>query len=340
MKRLANSGSLALVVGLLGGFVLAPGTARALQCATNFVSVPEAEQSNVPTDTLLWGYARNQTRLLGPSGNVVATDERKLPIAAWSGVPGIFPVLVPREPLEPNASYTIEIDDRGDSAPPQHIVFTTGAGPAGMAPELPVLLSSESVANLSYYEGSIDRFVSLRFEFEGILIGDTGQLGDIATIDALFEQGDANLVGPFGGAEGRFDEDLPMIQWVSRNESMSAGISPCGVWPPGASDYALGRFGVLDLAGNFSGWASVPLELPSLAEAEAAAQEQAAAELEVRRTLNVQQGRPSACSLGLPGVNDPAPTERRRIEWLALAVGLVAAGARRARRHGAGAMAS
>lgn len=45
----------------------------------------------------------------------------------------------------------------------------------------------------------------------------------------------------------------------------------CGVWPPYASDSELGRFGVLDLAGNFSGWASVPLELPSLADAQAAA---------------------------------------------------------------------
>lgn len=313
-----------VALAVMGGLVLAPGTARALQCATNWVTTPESEQTNVPTDTLLWGYAQAGTRLLGPSGNGVAVDERKLPIAAWSGVPGIFPVLVPREPLEPNADYTIELRSPGDPTPPRRIVFTTGEGPTGSAPELPVLLSSEPRAGAGYWDYSLVRVVALSFDFDGILIGDTGQLGDIATIDALFEQGDANLADWNG-------EDVPMIQWASRAESVWAGISDCVVWPAGASDSELGRFGVLDMAGNFSGWTSVPLELPSLAEAQSAA----AADREAQRNLNVQQGRPNACSLELPGGSDAGRRERPRGDLLALAFGLVAAGVRRARRTSA-----
>jgi hypothetical protein len=285
-----------------------------LECATNFVTAPEVDDSNVPTDTLLWGYAAEKTRLLGPSGNVVATDERKLPTALEGGGGlGTLPVLIPREPLEPNADYTIEIDGSGDQAPPRRIVFSTGAGPTDAAPPLPLLLSSEPRTGVDYY-GAF-RAVSLTFDFDGILIGDTGQLGEVASIDALFAQADAALADPN-------DEALPKIQWISRSESLFVGIAACGVWPLGAADSELGRFGVLDRAGNFSGWVSVPLDLPSRADAEA--------EREAQRNLNVQQGRPSACSLGLPGGNGAG--ERSRGGLFALAVGLAVTGARRARR--------
>jgi hypothetical protein len=317
----AMSGVLAMAFAVLGGLALAPGTARALTCATNVVSAPEASETNVPTNTLIWGYPEDVTRLLAPSGNTVAMDERKLPITSDGSSPGLLPVLVPRETLEPNADYTIELDYSGDEFPPQRVVFSTGAGPTSGAPTLPVLLSSEPRAGAGAYATTVARGVSLRFDFDGILIGDTGQLGSIATIDALFEQGDANLADLDGAA-------LPMIQWVSSSDSVWAGISDCAVWPRGASDSELARFGVLDLAGNFSGWTSVPLELPSRSEAELAA----AADLEARRNLNVQQGRPSACSLHLPAGNGARPSEAVRVELLALAFGLVAAGVRRARR--------
>jgi hypothetical protein len=318
VKMVANSGVLAMALGVLGGLALAPGTARALTCATNVVTAPEESATNVPTDTLIWGYPERLTRLLAPSGIAVAMDERLLPITVEYSGAGTLPVLVPRETLEPNADYTIELRDH---FPARRIVFTTGAGPTSGAPALPVLLSSEPRVGASDYTTTVARGVSLTFDFDGILIGDTGQLGSIATIEALFEQGDANLAALDGAA-------LPLIQWVSRSESLWAGISDCGVWPRGASDSELARFGVLDLAGNFSGWASVTLELPSRAEAEVAA----AADLEARRNLNVQQGRPSACSLHLSAGNGPRPSEAARVDLLALAVGLVAAGARRARR--------
>jgi hypothetical protein len=321
VKSLVNSRLLAMAGAVVGSLALTPGTARALSCATNVIIAPEADEANVPTNTLLWGYPRRITRLLGPSGNAVAVDERKLPITVEGGGAGILPVLVPREMLEPNADYTIELDDPEDQSPPRRIVFVTGTGPASRAPTLPLLLSSEPRSGSGAYATSVARGVLLRFDFDGILIGDTGQLGSIATIDALFEQGDANLAELDGAA-------LPMIQWVSSSESVWAGINDCAVWPRGASDSELGRFGVLDLAGNFSGWATVPLELPSREEAEVAA----AAAVEARRTLNVQQGRPSACSLRLPGASGAGPSEAARVGLLALAIGLVAAGARRASR--------
>ncbi|HTV18948.1 MAG TPA: hypothetical protein VMG12_09765, partial [Polyangiaceae bacterium] len=83
------------------------------------------------------------------------------------------------------------------------------------------------------------------------------------------------------------------------------------------SDTASGRFGVLDLAGNFSGWVSVPLELPSLAEVDAAvAEEHLAGEAEgnVQSSLNVQQGRPPACSLRAVG-GLPAKAREPRRDW-------------------------
>jgi hypothetical protein len=310
-----------MALGVLGGLALAPGTARALTCATNVVTAPEESATNVPTDTLIWGYPEGLTRLLAPSGNAVAMDERLLPITVEGGGVGILPVLVPRETLEPNADYTIELDYPGDEFPARRIVFSTGAGSTSGAPALPVLLSSEPSVGTRGFTTAVGRGVSLTFDFDGILIGDTGQLGSIATIEALFEQGDANLAALDGAA-------LPLIQWVSRSESLWAGISDCAVWPRGASDSEVARFGVLDLAGNFSGWASVTLELPSRAEAEVAA----AADREARRNLNVQQGRPSACSLHLSAGNGSRPSGAAGVDLLALAVGLVAAGARRARR--------
>lgn len=337
--KVVQSAGWFLVLRVMAGFVFAPGEARAFECDSNVVTAPKADETNVPTNTLLWGYSGGTTRLIGPSEDVVAMDERRLPIAISGGVPGTFPVLIPRAPLEPNADYRIELQssERDDST---GFIFTTGPGPASAAPALPVLLSSEPSVGLGAL--SVRRGVSLGFDFDGILIGDMGELGAIASIDALLTQGDANLAAferafADGGYEGQAYADLiepsaaalPMIQWVARGESLFAGYSDCGVWPRGASDSELARFGVLDLAGHFSGWASVPLELPSAAEAETVA----AAEREARRVHNVQQGRPSACSLELPGDDREGSSERSRAGLLALAFGVVATGARRARRR-------
>ena len=243
--------------------------------------------------------------------------------AGGPGSLGVLPVLVPREPLEPNADYTIMMD-YGGGFPTDRSVFTTGAGPASGAPALPVLLSSERSMGGSMY--GITRGLSLTFGFDGILIGDTGQLGDALDLDALFEAGDRIVT------ETDYDA-LPIIQWVARDASVFAGISPCGVWPHDASDTALGRFGVLDLAGRFSGWLEVPLELPSQEEAEPVA----AAQLEARKRRNVQQGRPPACSVGVPGDRNPSRREPSLRGLLALGLALTAASGRRAwrRRHDA-----
>lgn len=314
---------------LVGAIALTAGTAQALTCGANIVSAPAAGETDVPTNTLIWGWgylSSQSARLLGPSGEVVAIDKRILPVSEGAGYLGRLPVLVPREPLEPNAEYTIVVD-HGAAYAPSRSTFTTGAGPVSGAPALPELLSSErSVGGGGW---GLTRGLTHTFAFEGILIGDTGQLGDSPDLDALFEAGERldRLV-----AEPSDDDDaLPFIPWVARTESVFTGISPCGVWPRGASEAELGRFGVLDLAGHFSGWIEVPIELPSQEEAERAAAEQ---QLETPNgDLNVQHGRPPACSIGRLDGSAAGRGDASLGGLLALGLALAAAGGRRAWRR-------
>jgi hypothetical protein len=109
--------------------------------------------------------------------------------------------------------------------------------------------------------------------------------------------------------------------------------SATAIWPEGAPDALNGRFGSVDLAGNFSGWADVPLEIPSQAEAQAAVAdelaEQAEAEAEAERVAAANRAmlaeRPST------GACAAAPVRAGRASGLA-SLALVLAAALRRRR--------
>ena len=298
---LAGIGCAALGVSL----AVIPGTAHALSCATNMLTAPAPDQANVPTNALLWGYSLAYTRLLGPSGEVIPLDERALRVAQLDQHRGVVPILVPRGDLQPNTRYTIEVDHAGPGV--DRSEFITGAGPAGEPPAPPTLIASEPVIGLSWSSASVMRWVSLEFqsirERGLILIGISvdparGGTPEVASVESIFV--DDTSLPEEAILEG------PTVEWASQDDWVSAGIADCATWPEGAPDAVNGRFGTFDLAGNFSGWADVSLEIPSLAEAEAgtatarAEQAEAAAEAErvaaANRALLADQPSGGACA--------------------------------------------
>lgn len=114
-------------------------------------------------------------------------------------------------------------------------------------PAPPTVIASESATGAGYY-GEPTRWVSFEFApHAGILIG-----------------------------EGRDVESAQTAWWLSSSNTLRLGVTDCSNWPEGAADRIDGRFGVLDGAGNFSGWMEMPVEIPSDAEAVAALQARAA----------------------------------------------------------------
>jgi hypothetical protein len=258
-----------LAAGALGcASAVLPGTSHALSCATNWVQVPKDGERDVPTNTRIWAHGRfggaSAARLIGPSGEV-AVDERFMPVAIIPGEGTNFPVLVPRAELEPNTRYAIEITydrEAPDADVTERVRFTTGNGPATTAPPVPALVSIGQRAGVGWTGNQ--RWLSLGFEpHGGILVADTAAaLGTVTSADDLFvEEGsfDSVELGPTTRA----------VRWLSTSDSVDVGKGDCLIWPEDGADRQSARFGVLDLAGNFSGWASSELELPSPEEARA-----------------------------------------------------------------------
>jgi hypothetical protein len=252
---------------LAGAVSAAPGTAHALSCATNWTQVPRDGDRDVPTNTLIWAHGRfggaSAARLIGPSGEV-ATDERFVPVAILPGEGTNFPVLVPRAELEPDTRYAIEISY--DYEPPnadvtEQVHFTTGSGPATTAPALPALVSTEEGAGTGWLGGT-ERWLSLDFERHGgILVADTANaLGSVASANDLFVEG-----ASFASVE--LTPTTRVVRWLAADTTVYVGKGDCLIWPEDGADQQSARFGVLDLAGNFSGWMTTELELPSPVEA-------------------------------------------------------------------------
>jgi len=250
------------------------GTAHALTCSVNSVNYFPLNQQNVPTNTLLWGYS-SSARLLGPAGEVVPTEERALVVGGWMSTRWTIPVLVPNSALQPGARYTIEIDSESDD-PVEPIEFVTADGPASTPPAPPALIASEPHAGTTWVGFTPVRWTNLRFQdISGhglILIGDPGASSENDPLSSVTSLEDLLIDGP--ASEAAFAE-APMVQWLSETDDLAVGIADCTLWPDGAPDTLTGRFATLDLAGNFSGWTEVPVQLPSAAEAQAAADEQA-----------------------------------------------------------------
>jgi hypothetical protein len=323
--------------GLVGGALAigaAPATAHALTCSVNLTNAaPVGGQANVPTDTLLWGYSSENTRLLGPSGDVVPTEERALVVAGALSSRDIVHVLVPGSALQPNARYTIESSSEGED--PVLNEFVTGAGPASAPQGLPAVVSSDAHVGSFWASRAPARWQNLQFEdirsLGFILIGDADDpesdpLGAVPSVKDLLIDAPASEEAV---------ADAPLLEWLSEQTELTVGITDCAVWPDGAPDSLTARFAAVDLAGNFSGWAEVPLELPSQAEAQAVVDDQiardvaAAAEAQRVREDNLAKlaaaNRASGCAM-------PGAPARHASALATLALALLAR-ARRARRQ-------
>ena len=321
MRSVWRSGTV-VAAFMLAAALSASGTAHALSCAGDFSRRPNTGAVDVPTNALLWGYTRTFARLLGPSGEVVNVDELEL-VTGWGGLR----VLVPGAELQPDSDYTIVIQYDEDSAEPDELVtFHTAFGPATARPPLPTLSSSETGTG-STWLGSPSRYQTL--EFDGLVEGQLALLGDIA------DSGDGDAAAPDTLDSVRVllappNEPLgPVMEWVSDRATLTVGTTDCSTWPAGAADRQDARFGSFDLAGNFSGWIDVPLELPSREEAQAAAdQERAERELQqaeaARQNLQEPRSAIADCSTATR-----LGARSGSVAWLSLSLGLVAAAARR-----------
>jgi hypothetical protein len=260
-----------LVAGAVGcAIAVAPGTSHALSCATNWAQVPRDRERDVPTNTLIWAHGRiggaSAARLIGPGGEV-AVEERFIPVAISPGRGTHYPVLVPQTELEPNTRYAIEItyDHEEPSADvTERVRFTTGSGPATTAPPVPGLVSIEQGAGSGWLGGN-QRWLSLGFDLlgGGILVADTAAaLGSVASVDDLFAAG-----ASFTGVD--VTPTTRVVRWLSVEDTVAVGEGDCLIWPEDGADRQSARFGVLDLAGNFSGWTTAELELPSPVEVQA-----------------------------------------------------------------------
>lgn len=302
-----------------------PNLAQALSCAADAPQAPRDGDTAVPTDALIWGYGSAYVRLLGPDGEVVPVEERALPVTTLGGG-WASPVLVPRDGLAPGTAYTLEANHNAlvQGAEPAYewIHFTTGQGPSDGAPVLPSLREATPVTAAAWL-GGVQRYLELFVEHDGILISDTGNLGDVRSADDLL------LDRP--GPNSPLDDATPRVQWATSRNDLYVGRGDCMSWPDGVGDRADVRFGVLDLAGNFSGWLDTTLELPPQADADAlAARQLAEAErsaAEQAAYLPPAPSNGSACSVA-PGSAPSGVTG-----WLALAAGSVLQAARRLRRR-------
>lgn len=261
-------------VAFAGLIAVAPGTAHALTCGTNTVNAYPLGQEDVPTNTLLWGYSAATARLLGPAGEAIPMEERALVIGGYLGTRWTVSVLVPDSILQPNARYTVEIESGNDEPLTRH-EFVTAAGPASTTPAVPTLVSTEPHVGTFWSSLTPARWTELQFQDirrEGLIvigIADAAE-GDAHASLATLE--DILIDGP---PSAEAIAQAPLVQWISDGDFLSVGITDCVLWPDGAPDTLTSRFGTLDLAGNFSGWVDVPLELPSAAEAQAVADERA-----------------------------------------------------------------
>lgn len=315
----------------------APGTAHALSCATNWAQVPRDGERDVPTNTLIWAHGRfggtSPARLIGPSGEVTV-DERFMPVAITPGRATNYPVLVPRAELEPNTRYAIQTSYDNEeplSDTTERVWFTTGSGPATTAPLLPALVSIEKGAGMGW--GGNQRWLSLGFEpHGGILVADTAAaLGSVDSAYDLFVES-----GSFASVD--LTPTTRVVRWLSADDTVGVGEGDCLVWPEDGADHQSARFGVLDLAGNFSGWMTTELDLPSPVEvqeimAEKQAEEEAHA-AEVAELIERQDRERGGMFENHNCSFSPSPRGRTagHLAWLAAALGAIGGAALLRRR--------
>ena len=234
---------------------LAPGAARACSCALPFLLEPREGATDVPTNAKIWHLPTSPEpgatyRLEGPNG-AVAMDKVAVAPSLGSGIPGF--VFTPRQPLTPGATYRFVV-----CLSPTNCLsgkgFTVGSRRLDSA-ALPSPLSREPYfvpgsPNSSCGPAPIQG-ITFRFDWDGIALlmdVDGDNAFSPATLQDLLKHTAIKAFSP---------------------ELISAGPSFCSMdWPRDPSGNPVLtprlRFGVVDIAGNFSGWTpSEQVALPS-----------------------------------------------------------------------------
>lgn len=268
--------SLAAVLTMIG----APRVAQALSCDTNVVVRP-TDGDVVPTNTLLWGRVIEGTNhtltLIGPEG-AVPLMQVELP-----GAPFNTSVAVPTSELLPNTEYRLEYSyDDGERPFTAPTRFSTTDGPAEGRPPLPSIVSRTPLGGPGW-TGGMNRWVELQFApYEGIVVGTIDlPLSDASSVFDFFVDG-----------TGPRSEDSVTMDWISDDPVLPVGRGDCVHWPSGPEDARQVRFGVFDLAGNFSGWVEneTAVQLPTIEEAELiSAQREAARRAEAAQQTQAAQ---------------------------------------------------
>lgn len=245
--------------------------AQALSCDFSpYYFAPPADAQNVPTNTRLWGLAHyaHEIILSGPDGSVELV-EMKLQLQRGLDMDDRFPVFQPAQLLDPDTRYTVSIvfsGSDGSEVVHEHL-FTTGVGPATRLPDMPVLLSKTPGGGPSF-SGGTGSWVQLDFEHQGILIGASEQFANSAesaeNLEDLIRA--AEVTEPQQGPTGQLAPEG--VKWLDNFGNFRVGTGDCQVWPASQGAAISARFGVLDLAGNFSGWESEAhlLELPPISD--------------------------------------------------------------------------
>jgi hypothetical protein len=240
-----------------------PGQAAALSCDANGIEAPEDGATDVALNVRLWAHGRfgggSAARLYGPEGEV-ALDERFFLVAISESEGTPFPLSTPSQLLLPETEYRIEVDyppafdDGSVTTESKH--FRTGSRVLTDPPSLPSLTGVTPVVADGPFLGR--RGLDLSFDHQGILVGDpNGLLVSVRSVQDLLLGEDATFQALPIDAASR------VLRWATLDPVLSVGLGDCVLWPDRVERHEA-RFGVFDLAGNFSGWSedATVLQLP------------------------------------------------------------------------------
>jgi MYXO-CTERM domain-containing protein len=235
-----------LLAGLAAS--LAPRVAQACSCGPPYLQEPRPGATDVPVNTKIWylppGPRIGATfRLEGPAGDAAMDMTVVSPGARFAPFTGGF-VFTPRQPLTPGATYRFLVCVDGNCQGDQG--FTVGSrrlDSAALPRELsrqPLFISGDPRSSCG---PAAIQLINFKFEWDGIaLLADVD--GDNHFSPVTFQD---LLLHTATRAAGQ-----------GLNGELGLGLAPCSDWPRDASGNPVLnprlRFGVLDIAGNFSGW--------------------------------------------------------------------------------------
>jgi hypothetical protein len=241
----------AFAVTVTAGVLLAPGSGRACSCSDFELLAPADGQTDVPTNAKLWLIIAGQSpftpTLTGPGGEV--------PFSVLHLGPEWLQrlVITPVQELTPGATYELATCARGRQGQigqcRKVTRFSVGSRRADQ-PGLPVE-RGHSAFYLGGEKGSScgsspTRTVEFKVDWAGLLL--------VADIDGA---------NPFPADPGGLLFAAITNKRYAYQGHFSLGTGPCVSphWP--AQDTAQVRFGVVNIAGEFSGWSQPsPVTLP------------------------------------------------------------------------------